>query len=311
MEPDIQSVLAKMKRSYLDQVKYIMGDDNTDYSRFSWGDARHLNFYVVKIYDAFAENLQRSIYLTFAIPSETNSIQLIDMLSQTHNYSFEQLRSNAKELQYLVQTQQIITDDQLLSVIASSLEKFPSSPTMSLSNLSEGLANWSQAFAEREFKYFQSNLVKNNQIEPFPLTQTKLFVDTYHFDSMLNTLNDNQFTDEFNQCLFAYQNEKWFLCAVGLGSCLEHLMLLTLTNYHKETQLGRNPTAKDYLKAFTRDPINLDARQQTLIDAQFRLRNSVDHHNSGITSKRICEILLDGISDVFREYYVPSAEIGQ
>lgn len=158
----------------------------------------------------------------------------------------------------------------------------------------------------RNIKKTHDQLITQNKIEKFPLTQTKLFVDTYHFDQMLSTLNDNQFTDEFNQCLFAYQNQKWFLCAAGLGSCLEHLMLLTLSNYHKETQLGRNPTAKDYLKAFTKEPIKLESRQQTFIDALFRLRNSVDHHNSGITSKRICDTLLDGISDVFNEYYIPS-----
>ena len=51
------------------------------------------------------------------------------------------------------------------------------------------------------------------------------------FDSMLKDIDDSQFTDEFNQCLFAYENEKWFLCAVGLGSCLEHLMYIILINY--------------------------------------------------------------------------------
>lgn len=88
-------------------------------------------------------------------------------------------------------------------------------------------------------------------------------------------------------------------------------MLLTLINYNKQSKLGRNPTAKDYINAFTKEPINLESRQQTYIDGLFRLRNSIDHHNSGFTSKRICDNLLDGIASVFNEYYKPSKEYAE
>lgn len=128
---------------------------------------------------------------------------------------------------------------------------------------------------------------------------------------MLKTLDDNQFNDEFNQCLFAYEHEKWFLCAAGLGSCLEHLMEKVIINYNKNgypllKRLGKDPTLRDYLNIFRKEPINLEPRQETYIKMLFMARNSVDHHNTGYTSKNICDSLLDGIRNIFNDYYSQS-----
>ena len=69
---------------------------------------------------------------------------------------------------------------------------------------------------------------------------------------------------------FAYEHEKWFLCAAGLGSCLEHLMEKVIINYNKNgypllKRLGKDPTLRDYLNIFRKEPINLEPRQETYI----------------------------------------------
>ena len=38
----------------------------------------------------------------------------------------------------------------------------------------------------------------------------------------------------------------------------------------------------------------------------FMARNSIDHHNTGYTSKNICDSLLDGVRNMFNDYYAPS-----
>lgn len=51
---------------------------------------------------------------------------------------------------------------------------------------------------------------------------------------MPTTLSDSQFTDEFNKCLFVYEYEKCFLCAVDLGSYLEQIMVIIVIGVKRE-----------------------------------------------------------------------------
>lgn len=305
LDDNEREALTIMKKAYQDEIAYIMGVNNTDFSRFYWANKRRLKMYFIKIFDSSSIKISEK-YIFFATKDTSDSIEILDFEKETHTFEFENIsHNNQKVLNYMV-SNKLLSKDIVPKIVPESFVQSFFRTNINVLTQDKNLSRCLKKFADAEYKKTHDQLITQNKIEKFPLTKTKLFVDTYHFDQMLSTLNDNQFTDEFNQCLFAYQNQKWFLCAAGLGSCLEHLMLLTLSNYHKETQLGRNPTAKDYLKAFTKEPIKLESRQQTFIDALFRLRNSVDHHNSGITSKRICDTLLDGISDVFNEYYIPS-----
>ena len=182
-------------------------------------------------------------------------------------------------------------------VIKNSLQIISLTENSNESKLIQDIKRFGKDFAKHEYNSTKTSLESRGTIEKFPTLNKQIFVDKYHFDDMLRKINDNQFTDE---------NQKWFICAAGFGSCLEHLMLLTLQNYGKEKQLGYNPTASNYLKAFTKEPINLESRQLTYIDTLFRIRNSVDHHNSGYTQKMICDQLMEGITNVFNEYYVTS-----
>lgn len=300
MNEAFEHILSNMKKEYLAQINYI-GVDVNDEERFSWAENRHLSF---EMYHLFHKNMYPSdktlVYLILARLSKEDSLQIIDLEKKTHSFEFEQLTVN-EYLPYLISKHLVQKSEE---IVPASVDILYTAPPFGSSPYDfNALA---QRFAEKEYKTTQKELTARNVLEPFPVTKHEMFIDTYHFDDMLKELNNNQFSDEFNQCLFAYTHEKWFLCAAGIGSCLEHLMLLILMNYNKAAQLGRNPTAKDYLKAFTRDPICLDARQQTYIDTLFRLRNSIDHHNAGITSKRICDMLLDGVTNVFNEYYIPS-----
>ena len=281
-----------------------MGVTSTDLTRFSWTQNKHLSFHIVKTHTLLKISHTRS-YLLFISKSLNDNLKYKDLSAKTHNFEFEQLGTANDKLTYLINNNLITIDAS--EIIANHTTTIPLQEDSSEKSLSIRLSSYVKNLATSEYITSKKSLEQRGIIERFPFSNKQIFVDTYHFDKMLKVINNDQFSDEFNQCLFAYENEKWFICAAGLGSCIEHLMLLTLTNYHKEKNLnGRNPTAKDYLRAFTKEPINLESRQQTYIDTLFGLRNSVDHHNSGYTSKRICDLLLDGVSDIFNEYYVPS-----
>ncbi|MCZ6910062.1 MAG: hypothetical protein O7C56_03265 [Rickettsia endosymbiont of Ixodes persulcatus] len=56
---------------------------------------------------------------------------------------------------------------------------------------------------------------------------------------MVDDVDNDQFADELFECLFAYENEKWFLCSSSLGPLIEELMYLTLKNYNNH-ELDKN-----------------------------------------------------------------------
>ena len=88
-------------------------------------------------------------------------------------------------------------------------------------------------------------------------------------------------------------------------------MEIIIINYDRKgynllRKLGKDPTIKNYLYIFRNSPINIEARQETYIKMLFMARNSIDHHNTGYTSKNICDSLLDGVRNMFNDYYAPS-----
>ncbi|AUX11442.1 hypothetical protein C0213_03140 [Latilactobacillus sakei] len=288
-------LLKKIKLAYDQQLDYI-GVKDAELNRFMWSAKKKIQIYMYEVFSNVG-----TVYIIFAIESSKDELIEASFVTETHNYEFESLFITEERFNYLA-NQNLIEPNLKNKVNPNSIYA-----TFPLSNsVEENLLDWVKSFVSREYNNSKNMLEQKNITQQFPLLNKKIFIDKYHFNEMLSVINNNQFSDEFNQCLFAYENQKWFLCAAGIGSTLEHLMLLILTNYGVEKSLGRNPTAKDYLKAFTKEPILLESRQQTYIDTLFRLRNSVDHHNSGYTSKGICDMLLDGISAVFNEYYITS-----
>jgi len=309
-----EEIIKAIHSGYLKHLIFIFkpliysSNDNNASSRFSWTGNKHIHIYIVMVY---AKKVEYASLFFATKEKEKDQLTYLDLIKETKNYQFENLFDPKSKLDYIADkslTIHKLKGDILEGSIniPSNTINFYSAERISHNTKISYYNNIGEEFAENEYKRSHENLIKSNKVEPFPIANQRIFVDTYHFDKMLKFIHDEQFTDEFNQCLFAYEHEKWFLCAAGIGSCLEHLMLLTLSNYHKEKGLGRNPTAKDYLKAFTKEPIKLESRQQTYIDCLFRLRNSVDHHNAGYTSKEICDVLLHGLTEVFNEYFVPS-----
>lgn len=290
-------LLKEIKEYYQERLDYYQVNGK-ELSRFSWAENKKVELHVFLTSNDDYFNPNDLIF--FAVPSQSDNLNFKNIFDETNNNpSFEQLNRREK-ISWLVSNNYLHLKDRIIkSSINFGLPNYNTIPTYLLKK-------WAHDWVDNEYRETSLSLSSATKLQSFPTTNKKFFVDRYHFNDMLSTISDDQFTDEFNQCLFAYEHEKWFLCAAGLGSCLEHLMLLTLMNYSKQGSLGRNPTAKDYLKAFEKEPISIDSRQQTFIDTLFRVRNSVDHHNSGHTQKNLCDMLLDGVSDIFNDYFIPS-----
>lgn len=289
---------------------------NKDLSKFSWTENKHVSLYVIKSYnDTFSYNevnnniFTSDYYLFFATVNETkNQLFYIDLYDETNNYTYAKLYSEPQYLSWIMSEKHIHVDVNKI-INSSILSKF--GRFYDDASIDSFTSSLSKQWVDKEYESTLKNLSEPTVITSFPETNKQFFIDRYHFDKMLNTINSSQFTDEFNQCLYAYEHEKWFLCAAGLGSCLEHLMFLVLKNYNDKGYktlkgLLKNPTAHNYIIQFRQPPISISSRQETFFNILFMVRNAVDHHNTGKTQKELCDLLLDGISDLYNDYYSSS-----
>ena len=303
------SFINKLHEKYLKRVSFYRVPEE-ELTRFSWSEGKTVNIYAIKV--SSDNDLYHVCTLYFAVKNsdKTNKLIQLDLVSSTSNPEFLKISDGCP-------------DDKLSWLHNHNLLNKVTDPDIIKGSIHFGyeeiededqwkylIINWSKNWADSEYYATQSAEEKPTLIHSFPKTNQKFFIDRCHFDDMLKALHDSQFTDEFNQCLCAYENEQWFLCATGLGSCMEHLMLIILKNYDKREKgdsllkgLPKNPTAKDYLKAFKKDPIKIEEREEKRIESLFLLRNSVDHHNTGITQKNSCDLLLTGIADIYNDYY--------
>lgn len=291
------------------------GIQNSDLNRFSWSENKKVLICGIKVYSDFGPHTDPSGTLIFAIPgNKLNKILFLDLFNETKKPSFIRQYNNENKLNWIIDSQLIpksIAENMLpgsltmtFSVFKNIKVNFKGKPNF----ISDFTEQWIKKWVDKEYN---ATLIAERQSTPvnyFPSTFKRYFIDKYHFEDMLKEINNDQFTDEFNQCLFAYEHEKWFLCASGLGSCLEHLMYIILNNYAQKgydilNRFPKDPTAKDYVNRFRRKPIGIDSRQARAINLFFMARNSVDHYNSGKTQRIFCDLLLDGISDVYNDYF--------
>lgn len=310
-DPQVNKFLKALHQAYNERVTNYYEAKEKELSRFIWSEKKKVFIYIL---DVFSDNNSSSskTSILFAIPSkEDNKIFYANLVNETNNFTFGNIHDSEPKarISWLI-SQKILKKEFTVNIYNPSIfyKFFDFTKEYSRENIKNP---WIKKWVDTEYRSSLNDLKKSNYIEPFPTLGKKLFVDRYHFDEMLKTLDDNQFNDEFNQCLFAYEHEKWFLCAAGLGSCLEHLMEKVIINYNKNgypllKRLGKDPTLRDYLNIFRKEPINLEPRQETYIKMLFMARNSVDHHNTGYTSKNICDSLLDGIRNIFNDYYSQS-----
>ncbi|MGE7236615.1 hypothetical protein ACQKK2_26695 [Bacillus paranthracis] len=134
----------------------------------------------------------------------------------------------------------------------------------------------------------------------------KIHKEIYEFAEMIKTINNDQFTLELEECIDAYENEKFFVCAAGLGSVLEHLLYLSIEQHVSEDAIktNENSTAGEYIGQLKKEPFKINKRDVSHLKNIFAYRNSVSHFNKGIFSKEMCDHLLGGIKTAFDKYYM-------
>lgn len=134
----------------------------------------------------------------------------------------------------------------------------------------------------------------------------RIHKNIYDFDKIIRTINNNQFTMELKECLIAYQEEKFFVAAAGLGSVLEHLLYLSIEKHvpDDKNHTHENSTASEYISQLKKPPFNLSKRDVTNIKGTFAFRNSVSHFNRGYFSKEMCDQLLSGLKICFDRYFM-------
>ncbi|MGR8015613.1 hypothetical protein ACU6IJ_16800 [Bacillus sp. RM3] len=143
-------------------------------------------------------------------------------------------------------------------------------------------------------------------VEKLNFNSLRIHKEIYEFEDMIDNINNLQFTLELEECLDAYENEKFFLCATGLGSVLEHLLYLAIEKHveEKDRKTNENSTASEYIGQLKKAPFEISKREVSHLKNIFAYRNSVSHYNKGIFSKEMCDHLLNGIKTSFDNYYM-------
>ncbi|ABV61246.2 hypothetical protein [Bacillus pumilus] len=143
-------------------------------------------------------------------------------------------------------------------------------------------------------------------VEKLNFNSLRIHKEIYEFEDMIDNINNLQFTLELEECLDAYENEKFFLCATGLGSVLEHLLYLAIEKHveEKDIKTNENSTASEYIGQLKKAPFEISKREVSHLKNIFAYRNSVSHYNKGIFSKEMCDHLLNGIKTSFDNYYM-------
>lgn len=146
----------------------------------------------------------------------------------------------------------------------------------------------------------------SSAFEKVSFNTLKIHKEIYEFAEMTRTINNDQFTLELEECIDAYESEKFFVCAAGLGSVLEHLLYLSIEKHVPEEDIktNENSTASEYIGQLKKEPFKINKRDVSHLKNIFAYRNSVSHFNKGIFSKEMCDHLLGGIKAAFDKYYM-------
>lgn len=301
-------VLNYIKKKYFEKIDYIGAKKEKNI--FSWKN-NFLEITIILISDEYSnEHMQYTGVLFYArvIDSDKDKIKILDLRDSTTGYKFlHKLHSNGKLAISRLKELKIFPDN-TESILSSSIVLI----NMMLLNddytMKLILNTYVRSFTDTEYDKTDSQLQKNGT-EQF--NEQLFFANKFDFATVVETINDDQFTRELNECLWAYNNGKWFICATGIGSVIEHLMMLTVLNYKSPSMLravGRTPTAVNYINAFKKEPLFINVREEQYIRTLFQIRNCVDHYHTGYTNKDFVDTLLSGIRNMFNEYYLKSLE---
>lgn len=301
---DTNELIKYAKSKYEDAVSFI-GLSDQENNRFSWHGNRHIKLYLIFTKDYKGYN---DVILFAEQNKDKDEFIIIDCSDKTSSsyeyYHVRSLGSVAKLFEYFSSND--ILDTQTINILRNSYAGY-STGDLNLTMIKSVLKHWVEGFTDTEYEKSVNSLSKNPD-KFLKISEKDFFADTYHFSEMLKTIKDKQLEDELVECLYAYNREKWYICACGLGAVLEHLLYLTIKNYGKEKQLGKAPAAAKYIQVLHDDCLkeSFTSKDFTYLNICFSARNAVDHFRPGLTSKNLCDTILSGINSSFNNYYLNS-----
>ena len=282
----IDSILSEYKQDYNIRAREIIGSEDVNKDLFSWL-SKPMNIWI--LITLSNSPYYKTIFFAQYSSDETDNLHIIDLRKQTNDYQFKRIYKVADQLSYLLNNNLIENLDPQ-SIIYNSLYN---------NSLSSGTTNW----VNKEYTVSTSQL-SLPPIKQVDFNTLRIHADRYQFDTMIKDVNDDQFSAELSECLSAYENEQFYVCAAGLGGVLEHLMYLTLEKHNMiDRSFPDNATYQDYVNAFGKEPLKIDRRQKNAIKSTFMIRNSVSHFNSGFAGKENCQLLMSGIKNIYANYY--------
>lgn len=290
----LNNFLSEAKEAYKKEIGKLSLDDD-DKLFFAWSE-NSLHIYLVKISDS----LDTGKLLVIAVKDEKLShdkITYIDKKVETDDGFFIHANDEQK-LSMLFKTYHLKDTIDPKSVIKNSVYiLIPGTPA----------SIWVNLWIDREMKHTKEHF----SLAPISLEFNNLGLHPQKFkiNEIVKTVNDPQFTREFQECMNVFEEEYYYPAAAGLGGIMESLLYKTLDNYQRTSNkfLGSDPTLLDYLNALKR--LNLiDRRQSSRIRASFIIRNSISHYNQGFTAVSDIESMLHGIENIFTTLYVQSQE---
>lgn len=316
-EEQKENAINKMKIAYDEKIRYMGAQD--DDTLFSWKN-ENLKIHIINTYPNSNVLLIPGTFFVFAEKNFKNDINFQDLLKETHNYSFENLKTSQAILDYFIQNKLVRVSSPIInfSIINSGFHF--SGETIKYFN--EVVTDIGERFAENEYKQRNKKL-SNTIINPkITLFNKSYYANRYHFKQILESINDQQFAAELNDCLAAYESGLWFVCAAGLGGVIEHLLYMSLKrldDHYRESRsddeckrnsplkgLRNDPMKTDYIKKLKQFHPSFDSRTENHINSVFLLRNSIDHYNSGYSNKSICDLMLQGVADIYGNIYINS-----
>lgn len=281
-----EDFLKEQKEKYMNLIDDAAGTDTINDTLFMW-----LHSYL-EIHIFIYKNLsQYNKTLIVCTKNKNNDEVILHDLTNETNVRFRS-EHNVEKLLSMMFTDLIDID---MPFEQEDIQYYSPSVISNPSRLYESLF-------KNEFKNINSHFLKS-PIELIDFNILRLHADKYQMNYMLDELDNKQFSSELGECLFAYEHEKFYICATGIGGLIEHLLHLSIEKHGDLKGLGNNPTASNYIGALKKEPFNIDKRAQTYIKNIMGFRNSVSHYNAGITSKEICDYLFNGLRDVFINYY--------
>lgn len=286
----IKNLLLTFSKEKYYQLTDQMNLDENDKELFYWLVGS------IKLHVVLVSDLDNPAMVEiFAEKSDKDDVVFHDCIDATKDYSVSKL-SGTEMKRYLI-SNNIIKDISSQNLISSTINS-------SSRNLKSIISRWVKSEYEKVDHFIKPT------IESINFDKALIRARKYNLENMFEAINNQQFKAELQECIYSYEHEKWFVCAAGLGGVLEHLLYLILEkNSILDKQFPDNATYNDYIGYMSRKPISIRKREKTMIKNIFNIRNSVSHFNQGFTSKDQCNYLMNGIKDVFNNYYVKDFNI--